>query len=137
MEWLLNFLICNWLWLAIVFSIYWGTRSAWLFTTDALQETDAAKYSFRKKYRSVNKFFMGSYQFVLNAVGSFAGWFCFHALLIRVRDMLPHLRGFSWGDAVLFVLALLGLTGHLPQVVVGFVGSFGKLGEALARKLTD
>ena len=75
-------------------------------------------------------FFWLSYQLIFNFVGSFAGWICFYVLLVRAQSKLPDLSGFNLGDFILFLLSLLGLTGHLPQTLYGLVVSIGKFAEA-------
>lgn len=115
METLLCLLIKYWLLSAIVMSLFWGIRSTILF--------------------GEKKFWMMSYQFLFNFIGSFAGWFCFVALLTRVQDYLPSFVGFTSGDIVLFFTSLLGLTGHLPQATYGIVQGFAELGKKVADKL--
>jgi len=80
-------------------------------------------------------FFMLSYQFIFNFVGSLAGWVCFYVLLSRTQHNLPNFNNIGIVDFVLFVLSLLGLTGHLPQTTYGLVVSIGKFAEAGTQKL--
>jgi hypothetical protein len=153
-DWLITIFIGKtWTFVALVLSIFWGLRA--VFYND--------KYIYKKEknisgqidiYRngetvSVNKlhhFLVNqSYEFIFHFIGSMAGWICFTVLLIRLRDelypiILPgchQLSGFNINDLLLFVFALLGLTGHLPQAFYGFVKSFGKLAESVANKISD
>ena len=126
MEILTKIIINYWIVAAIIMSFFWGIRSGFLFTPDK-----------SGRYPRIRRFFICSYQFIFNFVGSMAGWCCFYALTVRVQSRLPDLRGFNFGDVLLFIFALLGLTGHLPQVISGFVASFGKLAEAAMKKISN
>ena len=131
---LVELIIAGWLYLAVAMSLFWGARGVFFFGFDTL--ADLKDGAFRKEHPKWERFFQGSYQFIFNVVGSFAGWLCLYALAVRVRPRLPELTGFGWGDVLLFVFALVGLTGHLPQAVVGFLRIFEKIGEKVANKLT-
>lgn len=117
MKDLVSFLINHWLLLATIMSIFWGIRSTILFARQ-------------------REFFWKTYQFIFNFVGSFAGWFCFYVLLIRVQNNFPDFRSLELGDIFLFVVSLLGLTGHLPQVTYGFIEGFAKLAEKAVEKIS-
>jgi|GEM_PF-2680371 len=116
MGMLIKFLLTYWLWLATIMSSFWSIRSVILFAES-------------------RNFWWKSYQFIFNFVGSFAGWFCFYALLIRTQNNMPQFRGFNGGDIILFVTSLLGLTGHLPQTIYGFVESFAEIAKKTIEKL--
>lgn len=131
---LLDLVVNTWILGAVVMSIFWGVRGVFLFATDTAQALEPT--SFRKRHPNLERFFQGTYQFIFNGVGSFAGWFYLYALAARVRSRLPSMTGFSWGDLLLFMFALLGLTGHLPQAVVGFLRVFERIGEKVAQKIT-
>lgn len=122
MEGLLKTIIDQWLVPAIVMSIFWGIRGVFLF---------GRKPSWR------NRLFWSTYQFIFNSVASMAGWCCLYALAVRAHARLPELRGFNFGDILLFIFSLLGLTGHIPQIFYGFVISFEKLGEAVTKKIVN
>lgn len=135
---LLDLVVSTWLWLccAIAMSVLWGLRGVFFFGLDTTVEVKSLQpASFRRRHPNWERFFQSAYQFIFNGVGSFAGWLCLYALAVRVQSRLPCLAGFSWGDVLLFVFALLGLTGHLPQAVVGFLGVFEKIGEKVAQKI--
>lgn len=117
MERLINFLIASWFWLALIMSLFWGTRSVILFGIS-------------------RNFWWKSYQFIFNFVGSFAGWFCFYVLLIRTQNNMPRFQTLTIGDIILFVVSLLGLTGHLPQVTYGLVEGFAEIAKKATDKLT-
>jgi hypothetical protein len=129
-----DIIIAWWLYCALAMSFFWGFRGVFFFGLDTLEGCGPS--AFRKRHPRWERFFQGSYQFVFNGVGSFAGWLCLYALAVHVRPRLPGLTGFGWGDVLLFVFALVGLTGHLPQAVVGFLRIFEKIGEKVASKLT-
>lgn len=116
MEKLIGLLISLWFWLALAMSLYWGIRALILFAQG-------------------RNWCWKSYQFIFNFIGSFAGWCCFYALLVRTRNNIPSFQGFTSGDVVLFIISLLGLTGHLPEVTYGLVRGFGELGKKVLEKL--
>ena len=116
MDKLIDLLITCWFWLAIGMSLFWGIRAPLIF----------------EKNRG---FGWKSYQFIFNFVGSFAGWVCFYALLIRFKNNMPTCRGFTGGDIILFVISLLALTGHLPQVIYGVIQSLDKIAKAAIEKI--
>jgi hypothetical protein len=97
-------------------SLYWGIRAVVLF----------------EKSRG---FWWQSYQFIFNFIGSFGGWCCLYVLLIRVQNFKGEFQSVSGGDIFLFLVSLLGLTGHLPQSVYGTVESFSKIAEKATDKL--
>ncbi len=104
-------LAASWWWIfGVAFSAFWSIRSCCLFT---------------KEYRDCEKFWWGSYQFILNFSCSFAGWICLHILELRFMSV-GHVNQLSWADFALFLLALLGVTGSLPQFLV-------KLPEAIVK----
>lgn len=136
---LIDFLIDSWFYLTLFLSIFWGLRSLWLFTFPPIpdENIDKAKYTFRTilSYK-ISTVFMGIYQFLFNFFGSFLGWFCVYILLSKFSIITTFNDiNIGWDDLILFILSLLGLTGHLPQVTYGLVESFGQLGKALANKI--
>jgi hypothetical protein len=122
MECLIKIIINHWWWMAVGMSLLWGIRGV------------ALSASTRESWR---KFFECSHQFIFNFIGSMAGWCCFYVLAIRLQNKLPKLQDFSLADLLLFIFALLGLTGHLPQTICGLLGSFEKLGKAVAKKISS
>lgn len=118
MKNLVAFLIHYWFWFAAGMSLFWGIRSVILF-------------------QKSRHFLWKAYDFIFNFVGSFAGWFCFYVLLIRIQNNLPDFRNVTLGDVVLFIISLLGLTGHLPQVTYGFVEGFAELTKKAIKKMSD
>ncbi len=65
-----------------------------------------------------------------------AGWVCFYILFQKVVN-LKNLSSFEvgLGNVVLFIFALLGLTGHLPQTIYGFVESFRLIAEEARKRI--
>ena len=110
-------LSCVWLTLASIMSLFWGVRAIVLF-------------------ESKRNFWWKSYAFIFNFVGSFFGWGCFYVLLIRIQNSMPTFKDFSGGDIVLFVLSLLGLTGHLPQAIYGLVEDLAEIVKKITAKVT-
>ena len=140
MECLITFLIKYWFLLSVITSIFWGLRSVFLFTTDLnadLPSRQSEHYFLRYWCPRARIFFIGSYQFLFNFIGSMAGWMCLYALLVRIKhDDAYIFTEFSWGDVVLFIFSLIGLTGHLPQVTYGFVGAVSDITKRAIQKLT-
>jgi hypothetical protein len=122
MESIILLLQRYWLLLATAFSLFWGIRSAYLFRTN--MPSHGAK------------FFIASYQFLFNFIGSFAGWCCFYVLLVRINGQPLSTRDFSGGDVVLFVVSLLALTGHLPQATYGIIQAVESLAQKAIAKMT-
>ena len=75
-----------------------------------------------------------SYQPLINNLfGSLAGWLAIYILSLRTQPDVLHL---GWPDLWLGVVALLGISGKLPETVQGFIISIGKAVETLTNKLT-
>jgi hypothetical protein len=122
MESVASLLKNNWLLLASLSSIFWGVRSAYLFGTKAAS--------------CWTSFFVRSYQFIFNFVGSFAGWCCLYVLLLRINNVALATHDFTGGDVLLFLLSLFGLTGHLPQATYGLVQAVESLAQKAIEKMT-
>jgi len=129
MKELAQLILKFWIIPSLIMSIFWGIRNVCLFTEDSSS-------LLKSKLPWIGKFWSGSYQFISNFVGSFAGWCCLYVLLIRLQINYPNLDYVNMMDLLLFIFSLLGLTGHLPQLIVGFVGSFSKIIEAVVKKIT-
>ena len=136
---LISFTVEHWLFLALGSSLYWGARSLFLFTRDPqpqlLSERPNRIYFLRRQCPCLGTFFIASYQFTYNFVGSMVGWCCLYVLLIRVQP-LQTTTVLGSGNLALLFLAFLGVTGHLPQATYGLVGSFGRVGEAIINKVS-
>jgi len=78
-----------------------------------------------------------SHEFIYNFVGSLAGWIALYVLSYQflVCTGPCHLLGRS--DLGLAVLALLGITGKLPETIQGVIMSLAKSVEYLVKSLTD
>ncbi|MFH1023779.1 MAG: hypothetical protein V1809_10385 [Planctomycetota bacterium] len=113
---LVAFLIDWWFCLALASGLFWGIRGVVLFESN-------------------RGWWWKSYQFIFNIVGSFAGWCCLYVLLTRTQHAMPECRGFSMGDVFLFVISMLGLTGHLPMVIWGIVDGFSEIEKRAVQKL--
>jgi len=110
----------DYLWLpGVVMSVIWGLRSGAIFRDD------------KNKHPCWEYF----YQFTSNFFGSLAGWCCVYALAVRT-SAAHDLRSLNAGDALLFLLALLGLTGHFTQALVGLVGAIEAIAAAVGKKLS-
>jgi hypothetical protein len=126
MKDVIDFFLCYWFIIAIIVSLFWGIRGLHMsLLKDWKDHLSKSGY-----------FFWLSYQLIFNFIGSFAGWFCFYILLIRTQKKLPELTAtFDTSDFLLFLLSILGLTGHLPQTLYGLVVSVGKFAEAGTSRL--
>jgi len=122
---LINFFISYWLIIAVLMSIFWGTR---VLHASLLVD-------WRKQMSRLGYFYEISYQFIFHFVGSFAGWTCFYFLLIRTQNKVSEPTNFDMSDFILFLFSILGLTGHLPQTLYGLVVSIGKFAEAGTSKI--
>lgn len=121
MDNLIKSILNYWLWISIISSIIWG-----LYGGQFVKGIQGNWF---------NKIFAYFYQFNFNFVGSFAGWCCFYVLGNRYLN--PQI-GLNSVDLTLFILVLLGLTGHLPQALFGIVKAFAQLGEiAVGRLMKD
>ncbi|MCX5778765.1 MAG: hypothetical protein NTU66_06090 [Elusimicrobia bacterium] len=118
MKSVLQWIVQNWIWLALVSSVIWGLYGAKLFSPKNDDKLKQALIIF--------------YQFNFNFIGSFAGWCCFHILTVRLKAPYAQMAG---TDLLLGALTVLGLTGHLPESIYGLVISVKKLGEAVADRL--
>lgn len=63
------------------------------------------------------KNFIHVYQFVLNSACSFVGWMAFYALFLRFKGFLNSKNGFELSDLILLLIGLLGITGHLGELL--------------------
>lgn len=133
MNTLIELLQKYWIFLSMTMSLFWGIRSAFLYARRPHYGTLAEHFISENKYLGWGYFFMASYQFLFNFIGSMAGWFCFHMLLMRLRPQEGMLLVLSAADFFLFLFAVIGLTGHLPQTLYGFVVSVGNIGDALVK----
>lgn len=119
MKSIIDILLLSWVWLTLasIMSLFWGVRAIVLFERE-------------------RNFWWKSYQFIFNFIGSFFGWGCFYVLLVRTQNSMPTFKDFSVGDVVLFVLSLLGLTGHLPQATYGLVAGLADIARKITTKVT-
>ena len=102
------------------------------FTTSVLWGLRSAELSLNRHPRFWNCF----YEFAANFFGSLAAWCCVYALVARVCRP-GGVQSLNGGDAVLFLVAVLGLTGHLTQVLVAFINATGLVAAAAAKKLAS
>jgi len=104
-------------------SLFWGIRAIYFVLIKQLKdEADKIAMYPRTSFVLVHVV----YQFLFNFIGSFAGWFCFYILLVKAYSSL---LSFTSSNLILFLISLLGLTGHIPQTLYGLVVSIGKFEE--------
>lgn len=121
---------------ALIMSLYWGLRSAYFFTTDPITRIDERKqemFFLRRRWPRLGTFFIATYQFMVNSIGSFVGWFYLYVLLIRVEGRMPSFYGFNIGDVILPMLSLTGITGHFPKLILGFAESGSKAFDLMSK----
>lgn len=131
-----TFLDEHWFGLAIAMSLFWGLRSAFLMTEKPHHGVTKGRFIWADACPCLGIFFIASYQFLFNFIGSMAGWGCLHVLLVRVRTQTDLFGNIGAVDFFLFLFSVIGLTGHLPQTLYGFVVSVGKVGESLVNAAT-
>jgi hypothetical protein len=108
----------EWWWIpGLLMSVLWGFRSGWIWSKTS-------------KHPGWEFF----YQFTSNFVGSIAGWFCLYSIAVRA-NAAPDLRSLNGMDAMLFVVALFSLTGHLVQALVGLMAAVETLANAVGKRL--
>ena len=128
-----DFFIKYWLWFAFPMSLYWGVRSLILYTTDLKERIGKEKqrlYFLRKRGKFCGILLVGGYQFIFNFVGSFAGWCCLYVLIKHTS-----FKSLRLADFVLFILSIMGLSGHLPQFIYGIVMSPETMARIMSKKL--
>jgi hypothetical protein len=76
-----------------------------------------------------------SHGFIYNFVGSLAGWIALYMLSYQLFVCAGPCHPLGWSALGLAVLALLGITGKLPETVQGFIISIGKTVESLTGKV--
>ena len=76
-----------------------------------------------------------SHGFIYNFVGSLAGWIALYILSYQLFTCTGPCHPLGWSDLGLAVLALLGITGKLPETVQGFIISIGKIVESFTGKV--
>ncbi len=128
-----------WIYVSIVISIYWGLRG--VFYGDKyiykIEEDPSKPFSIVRDGDNVvvsksHHFFVNRvYEFVFHFIGSMSGWICL-MLLVNIRSNFYE----TSKGLILFVFALLGITGHLPQALYGFVRSIGILSEKFVNKIS-
>ena len=77
------------------------------------------------------------YIFIFHFLGSVLGWLLLYSLIIRISNKCPNLSSIDYIDLLLLLFGFLGITGHLPQSLYGFVKSFSKIAESVANKISS
>ena len=122
----------------VIFALYWGIRGAYYDyhygESNKKSEHIPLPSDHEKKIMLWSIWMI--YDFIFHAVGFLAGCTCSYVLIQRVGGDC-HFQKLEIADMVLFIFSVLGLTGHLPQTLYGFVKAFGMLASAAADRLTD
>jgi hypothetical protein len=135
---LLELFIQYWYIPALLSSLFYGIRGAFLWYTLPFPVLANAPTDVKEKHKKIFRYvFDLPYQFIFNFAGALAGWCCLYVLITHILEELPKLRGFTTGDVILFIVALIGTTGHLPQTVYGFVQSFNLIVETVTKRITQ
>ena len=132
----------HWTSLAYGWSVYWGLHGAYFFTQRGHLNPHPElfrEFEDRVCFRRTRFFFWGIHMFVFNFVGSLAAWACLYILIARIESVggAYNALAFGWSDLGLFVFAVIGITGHLPQALYGIVTAFGKLAESIANRISS
>jgi len=117
-------------------SFYWGIRAVYYdyhYGESNTQSKHIPLPSNRQKH-FMFWFIWAPYDFTFHAVGFLAGCWCLYVL--AHRNAVPcHFHGLEIADVFLFIFSVLGLTGHLPQALYGFVKAFGELARVVTEKI--
>lgn len=120
----------------IIGSLYWGLRAIYYdyHYGDSNRKSERLPLPSDVENKIIFVFIWAIYDFIFHVVGFLAGCWCFYALIKRVQGYC-HFQGLEITDMILFVFSVLGLTGHLPQTLYGFVKAFGELARITADKM--
>lgn len=125
MESLVTYLKPTCIIMAIILSIFYGIRATFV---------DRIKYN--GGHKRTASFFNFTYVFIFHFLGSALGWLLLSALIMRIYPIYPDMNKLQLLDLVLLLFGYLGVTGHIPQTLYGFVTSFGKIAESITNKIT-
>jgi len=103
-----------------IFSVFYGVRA--YFEDGYYKEK-------RKCIRNLNKI----YVFVFHFLGSVIGW-SFLWILFKDIDSLTQIEK-SLENLILLIFGYLGVIGHIPQTLYGFVTSFGEITKLATNKI--
>ncbi|MFA6028325.1 MAG: hypothetical protein WC969_00590 [Elusimicrobiota bacterium] len=142
---------CGFLGLALIVSTLYGVRGIAIEVREVKNENAQAKRDGKEEWRCWQILLVHYFQdFMYNFVGSLAGWTAVFLLSYRLFLSVappapplpegfvltaPNLNLLSKLDLTLALVALLGITGKLPQTVEGFIHSIGKAVETVTGKL--
>lgn len=116
------------LWLIVagsLFSAFYGIRANFV---------DNIEYD--GQYKKTANIINSIYIFIFHFLGSAIGWLLIYCLAIRIKSIWPNMNQLEWLDIILLLFGFLGITGHLPQTLYGFVSSFGKIAESITAKIS-
>lgn len=69
----------------------------------------------------------------LNFAGAFAGWAALYFLVVKLVDCFPNcFSQFTLSQLVVFGIAFIGITGHLPVTIVSVIYSLRDLAKKLS-----
>lgn len=121
-----------------IFGIYWGFRGAYYdyHYGESNRKSEHLPPPSDREKKLVLWFIWLIYDFIFHVVGFLAGCACLYVLINRISADC-HFQNLAFVDLILFIFSVLGLTGHLPQTLYGFVKAFGMLAREAAAKLTD
>jgi len=80
------------------------------------------------------------HQFWFNFVGALAGWLALALLMLKFGnyDSFPRsLENLTFLDLVIFFLAFIGITGHLPYTIAGLLNSLSEVFIKALKKLYE
>ena len=118
-------------------SVYWGIRAVYYDYHYGESNTQSKHVPLPSDSQKniLFWFIWVPYDFIFHAVGFLAGCGCLYGLINRL-EVFGGFQGLDIADLFLFIFSVLGLTGHLPQTLYGFVKAFGELARAVTEKIT-
>lgn len=128
----------NWYWYPIIIlSFYYGIRAVYYdyHYGESNRTSKRMPLPSDREEKFMFWFIWALYDFIFHSVGFLAGCWCLYVLNKRLEEYC-HFQGLDIADMILFIFSVLGLTGHLPQTLYGFVKAFGELARVTTEKIT-
>ncbi len=113
----------NWFWLlAIGFSLFYGFGAFSIFTPEKLRGQIVQKQI---------------HQVWLNFLGSLIGWIFLWFVINQVLESWPKLQSYKpdLTDLGMMLIAFLGVTGHLPSIVISTASSLSAVLNKIVEKM--
>ena len=107
------------------FSIFYGLKAFKIFKVTVPKTKKYSAWAWHQRW--------------FNFVGSVVGWTALWFLIQKAMTVLPssYTLTINVWDAVMFFLAFIGITGHLPYTMMGLIKSIGDLAKLLLKNIID